>query len=176
MGFLLYSKGNGVYLTRIKCEEDSARIAVGDIYLYNGYLLMVQNCSSKTAVERDMLSSMLLWVRLRGIREHIWQTEMLTKMFSLIGKPLRMDHHPTNGEIQQYTRVCIIIDMHKSISEMVKVKVMDGDEIRMEIIQVYIEILLARCLCSKSSDDGCHTTPYGKSYGYCPYTHNCFNH
>lgn len=67
MGFLLYSKGNGVYLTRIKSEEDTTRIALGDLYLYNGYLLMVKKWSSKSAVERDMLPSMPLWVCLSGI-------------------------------------------------------------------------------------------------------------
>lgn len=83
---------------------------MGGPYWYNSSLLMAKKWSSKIAVERDMLSSMFLWVHLRGIHEHVWSTEMLTRISSLFGKTLRMDQHTANGETQVYARVCIIID------------------------------------------------------------------
>lgn len=117
--YTLYNKKNGVYLTRVQYEEDATRIIMGGPLLAqhfpsHGKKKGVQ--LFKIAVERDMFSSTPLWVCIRGILEHIWSIEMFIKISSLVGNLLCMNLHIGNGEIQEYTRVCLIIDIYKIIN------------------------------------------------------------
>lgn len=82
---------------------------------------------------------------------------MLTRICSVIGVPLRMDNKTANGELADYVRVCIIIDAAKKIPEKVRVQIRDGGDIRIEVIDIFVENLPLYCMDCEVFGHKCST-------------------
>lgn len=66
---------------------------------------------------------MLVWIHLPNLPLHFWSPNSISKIVSVIGKPLFLDERYANSTVFSFVRVCIEISANKPLLNSVMVEV-----------------------------------------------------
>src|SRR5438270_2386704 len=76
---------------------------------YDGRLLVLKQWSSSSTFDRDVLSSLPLWIRIPSLPLKLWSNKALSEICSAIGRPIKLDALTTKNERLLYARVFVEI-------------------------------------------------------------------
>jgi len=88
----------------LETKKECDRVLYGSPWLFDGRLIILRRWSEAAELERNLLSSLPVWVRFPYLHLKFWSQKVLSKVASLIGKPLYMDNATAMGEKLTYAR------------------------------------------------------------------------
>lgn len=126
--FSIFSMENGFYVIKFSKEKDCLNVLEGGPYYYNKKLMMMKRWNPGMQLNKDLLKTIPIWIRLPNLPLDFWTEEGISRIASVLGTPIRLDKF-TEGIIKiAFARVLIEIDSNFTFP--IKIPILnDKDEI-----------------------------------------------
>jgi len=101
-------------------------------------LIFIKKWEPNLRLERDMLGSHLVWIRLKNLYLSLWNSRGISKIASLVNNPLIMDYCTRNVKRLQYARVLVDIKAWNKLKHQLRVKDRKGNVYIQDIEYQYV--------------------------------------
>ena len=75
--FEIFTRENGFFLVKFKESQDCNSVLKNGPYFYNGKLIIMRKLSDSLKMDRDLLMSMPIWVRLPCVNLKLWDLSLI---------------------------------------------------------------------------------------------------
>ncbi|XP_077222159.1 uncharacterized protein At4g02000-like [Tasmannia lanceolata] len=121
---------HGFFLFKFSCEEDCTRVLEENGQNFGGRPLILQRWEPNTTMEKEKLTEIPIWIKLRGLHLKFWNHHCLSRIASLIGKPLYMDTQTAESSRLNYARLCVLVSVDQSLPDSIKLRTSSGEIIQ----------------------------------------------
>ncbi|KAK1314811.1 hypothetical protein QJS10_CPA06g01720 [Acorus calamus] len=118
--------GNGFFTVKFGSEEDLLAVLEGGPWTMAHRPFIIKKWSPDLRMEQERLTSIPVWVRLPNLPMHLWDSESLGRIGSLLGNPLFMDTATERGSRGTYARICVEVEATTKLPDSVLVDVAPG--------------------------------------------------
>lgn len=153
----VHSRENGYFFFKFGEEEECNRILQNGPWLFDGRLIVLKRWTEGLELERDLLSSVPIWVRMPSLPLKLWSRDIISRIASLMGKPLFMDRATTMGDRIDYARCFIDIKAGFPFPNKVSIQVEEGELQDIDIEYEWIPPACAKCKSFGHLDTLCPT-------------------
>ncbi|KAM3337632.1 hypothetical protein P3S68_031957 [Capsicum galapagoense] len=108
---------NGYYMFRFNIIEDRDRVMQAGPYTFHNKPFILQHWEIDFDFDPEYIRRIPLWVQFPGLPVGYWSTKALSKIASVVGKPLYTDKVTAEIERILYARVLIEIDVSRVLPE-----------------------------------------------------------
>src|SRR3954466_660782 len=77
--------------------------------MYDGRLMILKQWTPLSTFDKDVLSSLPLWIRIPSLPLKLWSKQALSEICSAIGRPIKLDGLTAKNERLLYARVFVEI-------------------------------------------------------------------
>ena len=109
----------GVFIVEFDDCEARVKVLEDGPWYFDAKPLIVKPWTSDSSLEREGLQVVPVWVKFPNLKLHLWSQNMLSRIASLIGKPLFTDMMTAHRSILTYARVCVEISIDDELPEKV---------------------------------------------------------
>lgn len=138
---------NSFFFFKFSCKEDCAKVLVGGSWLFDGQPIILKRWRSDIKFDRDLFTSLLVWVRIPRFQVQFWSKAVLSEALSTIGKPIVMDDTTASQDRIEFARCCVEVTTAKTLPGSIKLLLPSGDRVEQTISY---EWLPHRCVRSLS--------------------------
>ena len=150
---------SGWLVYRFKTEEDKLTILRGGPYLVYGRPLVLRPMTQFFDFSSAEMSRVPVWVKFPNLPLCCWSPVCLSKIASVIGKPIQCDQLASNLSRMSYARVLVEIDLLKELRHSVEITLFDGLTLHQKVVYKtlpkycnFCHVLgHTRLLCSKAA-------------------------
>ncbi|KAB5573120.1 hypothetical protein DKX38_000314 [Salix brachista] len=152
---------DGFLIFRFEKEEAVLEVIEKGPWMIGGKNIILQKWSPKFQFDRSSISTIPVWVRLKGLPLPLWTKEGLSMAASMLGRPLSCDEHTINCRRLDYARLCVELDARLLFVHRFEVESPLTEE--PQVVRVEYEWKPPRCLKCNSFGHNCkpHKQPQG---------------
>lgn len=85
-------------------------------------LIIMKKCEAEFNFEQEMLSFYPVWIKMHKLDLALWNTRCISKLVSMIGRPLDIDENTRKVKRINYARVLVETKAHNALPTTVKAK------------------------------------------------------
>lgn len=122
---------NGILIVRFESEDGKIGILEGGIYHFDNKPIIVKEWTLEIEFSKEELLTVPIWVRLLGLNFKYWSARGLSKIGSLVGKPLMVDKQTEKKLYLSSAQILVEVNMGQKLPE----EVIFRNEKRMVITQ-----------------------------------------
>ena len=111
----IHSRENGCFLFKFGDEAECERILRNGPWLFDGRHIVLKKWTTHIGLERDLLSSVPIWVCFPSLHLKLWSKSILSRLASVIGTPIQMDKAAASAERLSYARCFIEVTAAKPL-------------------------------------------------------------
>jgi len=149
----------GWLIYHFKSEEDKLAVLRGGPYLVYGRPLVLRQMTRFFDFSSAEMSRVPVWVKFPSLPLCCWSPVCLSKIASVIGKPIQCDQLTSNLGRMSYARVLVEIDLLEELRHNVKISLPEGSTLLQKIVYEtlpkycnFCHVLgHTRLLCSKAA-------------------------
>ncbi|KAJ6925329.1 hypothetical protein NC651_009867 [Populus alba x Populus x berolinensis] len=150
---------SGWLIYHFKSEEDKLAVLRGGPYLVYGRPLVLRQMTKYFDFSSAEMSRVPVWVKFPSLPLCCWSPVCLSKIASVIGKPIQCDQFTSNLVRMSYARVLVEIDLLEELRHNVKISLPEGSTLQQKIVYEtlpkycnFCHVLgHTRLLCSKAA-------------------------
>jgi len=153
--FNYYAHSSGWLIFRFENEMDRDQVMAEGPYFVFGRPLMLKVMPSCFEFDDKDISLMPVWVNLPGLPLDCWNSAILSKICSKIGKPLSTDHLTATKARVSYARVMVEIDASCELVRSVRMRFPSGKIRCQPVIYEFEPKFCPNCKAVGHSQVGC---------------------
>lgn len=138
-------QGDGVFIVRFESVLERDEVIQQRMYFFDKKSLIVRAWKLGEKVNEDEVAEVPIWVQFPKLDLRFWGGRGLSKVASLLGKPIKADKHTKEKKLVNYARVLIEIDITKEIPEKVTFVDEFGDFIEQKVECEWKPIKYTKC-------------------------------
>jgi hypothetical protein len=123
----IHSRENGYFFFKFGSKDECDRVLNEGPWLFDGRLIILKPWSPNIGLERDILSTVPVWIRFPSLHLKLWSNTVISYMASLIGKPLYMDNATATGERLEFARCFVEISACSKLPKSVRLDLGNGE-------------------------------------------------
>ncbi|KAH0682419.1 hypothetical protein KY290_020984 [Solanum tuberosum] len=108
---------NGILLVQFDCEQGKIDALQGGIYHFDNKPFIVKAWSPEIEFSKEELMTVPIWIKLPGLDFTYWSEKGLSKIRSLVGKPLLVDKHTEKKLGLSFARLLIEVKVGNKLPE-----------------------------------------------------------
>lgn len=108
-----FFKDNGWIKFQFATESDRDRVLCNGPYMILGRQLFLKELPSCFLFGKDDMMVLPSWIQIHGLPAECWATQALSKISSVVGKPIHTDKLTSSKKSANYARVLVEIDAKK---------------------------------------------------------------
>ncbi|KAJ6674430.1 hypothetical protein OIU85_010687 [Salix viminalis] len=105
---------NGFMLFRFKEEEGLHTVVERGPWMFGGKSIILQQWHPHFLFDRNKITSLPVWIRLRGLPFPLWNRAGLSLAASMVGRPIACDEHTHFCTRLDYARICVEVEASNS--------------------------------------------------------------
>lgn len=105
---------NGFMLFRFKEEEGLHTVVERGPWMFGGKSIILQQWHPHFLFDRNKITSLPVWIRLRGLPFPLWNRAGLSLAASMVGRPIACDEHTHFCTRLDYARICVEVEASHS--------------------------------------------------------------
>ncbi|XP_059288637.1 uncharacterized protein LOC132041991 [Lycium ferocissimum] len=113
---------NGIIMVRFDTAKGKNEIIQGGIYHFDNKPLIVKSWSPDMEFTRDELYSVPIWIKIPGLDFKYWSAKGLSKLGSLVGKPLMVDRNTERKIGLNFARLLVEVQIDTPLPDVVLLK------------------------------------------------------
>ncbi|KAJ6904248.1 hypothetical protein NC651_021395 [Populus alba x Populus x berolinensis] len=117
---------SGWLIYRFSCEEDKISVLNGGPYMVSGRPLVLKAMPRFFDFSNEEMSKVPVWFRFPNLPLYCWSPSCLSKIASILGKPIQCDHVTSTLSRMSYARVLVEIDLREELQHSVAVSLPSG--------------------------------------------------
>ena len=114
-------------------------------WLFDGRLIILKQWSTDSGLDRDLLSSVPVWIRFPNLHLKFWSQNNLSKLADLIGVPLYMDKATTSMERVAFARCFVEISANAPLKIFVWLEVEEEEKVNIDVEYEWIPHTCTKC-------------------------------
>jgi len=150
---------SGWLVYKFKTEEDKLTVLHGGPYLVYGQPLVLRPMTKFFDFSSEEMSRVSVWVNFPNLPLCCWSPVCLSKIASVIGKPIQCDQLTSNLSRMSYARVLVEIDLLEELQHSVEIYLPEGLTLHQKVVYEtlpkycnFCHVLgHTRLLCSKAA-------------------------
>ncbi|KAG5619842.1 hypothetical protein H5410_005060 [Solanum commersonii] len=142
---------NGVVLVRFDTGLGKNEVIQGGIYHFDSKPFIVKAWNPDMDFTREELHTVPIWIKFPGLDFKYWSPKGLSKLGSLIGKPLMVDQNTERKTGLNFARLMVEVDMDSTLPKMINFRNEKGQLIDQKVTYEWKPTLCKYC----------------KKYGHC---------
>ena len=146
---------SGWLVYEFKKEEDKMDVLNGGPYLIYGRPLILKSMPEYFNFSKKEMSSVPVWIKLPNLPLKCWSIRSLSKISSLIGKPIQCDKLTVSKLRISYARVLIEVDLREDLPASVEIGLPNGMFIEQPVIYESLPQFCKLCLSIGHSSVNC---------------------
>lgn len=99
---------------KFSSEEDLVEVLNAGPWSYISHPLILLIGSPDLVIDVSQIQKLPIWVKFPNLRLHLWMERFLSKLASMIGKPIWSDGLTAKKQHIEYARVCIEVHANQS--------------------------------------------------------------
>ncbi|XP_021863564.1 uncharacterized protein [Spinacia oleracea] len=107
--------GNNVYLFRFSLADDYEKALLGEPWFILDHYLMITKWKPNFRPSTNPFESMTVWIRFPELPVEYYDKQALFEIAKVVGNPIRVDYATNNLTRARYARVCLDLDLSKSL-------------------------------------------------------------
>ncbi|XP_059315818.1 uncharacterized protein LOC132066531 [Lycium ferocissimum] len=135
----------GVFLVRFGCMEDRNKAIDAGIQVFDRKPIVVKGWEPDVEMNKTVVEKVPVWVRLEGLELKYWGQTALTKIASLIGKPLKIDSATNMRERLMYARIMVEVPLNQTCPDFVMFENEKGQIMEQAVTYEWRPVLCAHC-------------------------------
>ena len=112
--------GNGIFLVRLRNQEDHERILAMDFQFFDGKPVIVHPWKPDVDWSEKKVERVPIWIELHGLEVKYWGDKCLTKIVESIGKFVRVDEVTLEIANLMFARVLVEVLVDQMFPEVVQ--------------------------------------------------------
>uniref|UniRef100_A0A5B7BSW9 DUF4283 domain-containing protein n=1 Tax=Davidia involucrata TaxID=16924 RepID=A0A5B7BSW9_DAVIN len=116
----------GVFEFDFEREESKIQVMEMGPWSFDNKPLVLRPWSYDLDIEKEEIDSVPVWIRLPGLKLHMWSTKALSRIARKLGLPLFSDKLTANLSRLAYARICVEIKINSKCSEEIIIENPDG--------------------------------------------------
>ena len=104
------STSNEFMLFRFREEEGLNTVMERGPWMFGGKSIVLQQWNPHFLFDRNKITTLPVWIRLRGLPFPLWTRPGLSLAASMVGRPVACDEHTHFCTRLDYARICIEVD------------------------------------------------------------------
>jgi len=144
--FDVYSRVNGYFFFKFGMKEDCVSVLHEEPWHFDGRLIIPKRWNEKLGMERDLLSSIPVWIKFPSLPLCLWSEKIISETASLICKPLYRDKATASGKTLALAR-CFVEIAATSKRPSRKMLEVEGDMEELQVEYEWIPPLCNKCSC-----------------------------
>nr|TKR85199.1 hypothetical protein D5086_0000250520 [Populus alba] len=112
---------SGWLIYRFSHEKDKLSVLSGGPYLIYGKPLILHPMTRFFDFSNEEMSRVPVWVRFPNLPLYCWSPSCLSKIASVLGKPIQSDHMTSTLSRLSYARVLVEIDLREDLQQFVEI-------------------------------------------------------
>ncbi|WMV06757.1 hypothetical protein MTR67_000142 [Solanum verrucosum] len=104
-------------MVRFNSEEGKLEVLQGGIYHFDNKPLIVKAWTPEMEFSKEELLTIPIWIKLPGLDFKYWSARGLSKIGSLVGKPLMVDKQTEKKLGLSYARLLVEVNVGKTLLE-----------------------------------------------------------
>lgn len=117
----------GYFIMKFKSMKDSEDVMMKGLYSIRNLPMVLLEWRPDFSMERDMLRSVPIWVKLPNLPVQMWGDSSLGKIGSVIGTPLYTDECTTEKLMVSYARILVEVDVTQKLHDEIVIN-FEGEE------------------------------------------------
>ncbi|KAK4735519.1 hypothetical protein R3W88_009780 [Solanum pinnatisectum] len=113
---------NGVIVVRFKTEVGKQEVLHGGIYHFNNKSFIVKEWTPELEFTKEELSTVPIWIKFLGLDFKYWSMKGLSKIGSLISRPLMVDRNTKKRSGLNFARILVNVELGAQLPEVVHFK------------------------------------------------------
>ena len=109
----VYTRDNRRFFFKFGSKEECTRVLQTGPWLFDGRLIILKQWRPEIGLERDLHSSVPIWIRFPYLHLKFWSQSILSKLASLVGVSLLMDKATTAYKRLEHARCFVEISAKK---------------------------------------------------------------
>ncbi|KAK4731748.1 hypothetical protein R3W88_024736 [Solanum pinnatisectum] len=146
---------NGIVLVRFEPEVGKDAVIQGGIYHFDSKPFIVKAWSPNMEFTRDELYTVPIWVKFPRLEFKYWSAKGLSKIGSLVGKPLMVDQHAEKKIRRSFVRLLIEVEMDSELPDNVWFKNERGILLEPKVLYDWFPSLCKHCKKYGHTDTTC---------------------
>jgi len=156
---IIHESGWLVY--KFQNEEDKFSVLCGGPYLVYGRPLILRHMSEYFDFSNSEMSKVPVWINFPNLPLKCWTPKCLSKLASVLGKPLQCDKLTATKERVSYARVLVEVDLLADLRSSINVTLPNGNTLIQRVINNTLPKFCKHCkvlghstgACSKSKEE-----------------------
>jgi len=152
---------SGWLVYRFQKEEDKCSVLCGGPYLVYGRPLILRSMSEYFDFSTSEMTQVPVWIKFPNLPLKCWTPRCLSKLASVLGKPIQSDKLTATKERVSYARVLVEVDLLANLRSSVNVTLPNGSTHIQRIIYETLPKFCKHCkvlghstgACSKSKEE-----------------------
>ncbi|XP_020266255.1 uncharacterized protein LOC109841719 [Asparagus officinalis] len=141
----IYSRENGFFFFKFGCHEELNRVLNGGPWLFDGRLIILKKWSENIGLERELLTSVPVWIRLPSLHLKLWSNNIISRIASLVGNPLYIDKATATGERLAYARCFVEISSRAKLPNSIRMDLGNGEWLETDVEYEWIPPKCNKC-------------------------------
>ncbi|XP_058734051.1 uncharacterized protein LOC131605747 [Vicia villosa] len=113
----IFYNDEGYFILKFKTDADREEVMMKGPYTIRNMPMVLMDWRPDFSMERDMLRTVPIWVKLPRLLLHMWGERSLCKIGSIIGTPMFTDECTTTKLRFTYARILVEVDLTQKLCE-----------------------------------------------------------
>ncbi|CAK8578454.1 unnamed protein product [Lathyrus sativus] len=141
----MFYNEEGFFILRFHSFQDKHSVIMKGSYTIHNRPMMVRDWKPDFSLNKYMLRTIPLWVKLPQLPLHLWGARSLSKIGSAIGTPLVTDECTSNKLRMSYARILVEIDITQDLKSDIMIRDKKGDRLKQPIEYEWKPLYHRRC-------------------------------
>ncbi|RAL47695.1 hypothetical protein DM860_012320 [Cuscuta australis] len=152
----------GQYIVHFQMEEDRDEVAKRSYYFFDNKPMYVRKWSPDCKVNVNELKDVPIWIQFPNLNMRYWSLSGLSKLGSIIGKPIKRDKATAMRAKWGYARIQLEVQVQQEFPDLLSFINEEGRVITQEVVYEWKPCVCAKCnrmghiteMCRKSNGEG----------------------
>lgn len=146
---------SGWLVYKFQTEEDKCSLLCGGPYLVYGRPLILRSMSEYFDFSTSEMTQVPVWIKFPNLPLKCWTTRCLSKLSSVLGKPIQSDKLTATKEIVSYARVLVEVDLLAHLRSFINVILPNGNTLTQKVIYETLPKFCKHCKVLGHSTGAC---------------------
>ncbi|XP_020255648.1 uncharacterized protein LOC109832661 [Asparagus officinalis] len=124
---------SGLFLFRFNTKEEMNDIMENGPWFFGSRPILLKFWTIEEEIEKSFENTYPIWIQLPGLRLNLWNTKCLSKIASVIGKPIATDKLTANRQRLLYARVLVEVKMPSMLPDHISIQGSNGKMINQRV-------------------------------------------
>lgn len=141
----IYYHNDGYFVVKCESGAEKEKLLFEGPYMIASRPVIIKEWRANFCLEDEVLKEVPLWIRLPNLPLHCWSVDSLSRIGSVIGRPLCADECTSHQSRISYARMLVEVDITKPLVYKIPITGENGLELLQQVYYEWVPLFCQKC-------------------------------